>query len=134
MKRRIAVINMRSGNTTDCQILLQSLNELLGEENVFDLSVITPLDVLKRNPCSQVVCCGGDGTVAWVLSALDEFVFKERPKIAVIPLGTGNDLSRSLGWGPGFHSAADVEELIKDFDSAVEKWGKVGPDFLTEFF
>ena len=44
---------------------------------------------------------GGDGTVGWVLGALAElFVHKREPvpPTGIIPLGTGNDLSRSFDW------------------------------------
>jgi diacylglycerol kinase (ATP) len=44
---------------------------------------------------------GGDGTVGWVLGSLTELHRQGRepvPPVAVIPLGTGNDLSRSFGW------------------------------------
>ncbi len=46
------------------------------------------------------VVCGGDGTVLWVVSIIDQFGI-EFDKIAfcIIPIGTGNDFSRSLGWG-----------------------------------
>jgi diacylglycerol kinase (ATP) len=46
------------------------------------------------------VICGGDGTVMWVVSELikHKIQFKDSP-LAVIPLGTGNDFSRCLGWG-----------------------------------
>ena len=38
----------------------------------------------------------------WVMSAIDEVGFRRNPPVGVLPLGTGNDLSRSLEWGPGY--------------------------------
>ena len=37
--------------------------------------------------------------MGWVLSILDELDIRPPPPIAVLPLGTGNDLSRVLKWG-----------------------------------
>lgn len=44
---------------------------------------------------------GGDGTVGWVLGTLAELFVNRRkpvPPTGIIPLGTGNDLSRSFDW------------------------------------
>ena len=54
----------------------------------------------------RLVAAGGDGTVSGILASLgsneatrglstDEYTF------AIIALGTGNDFSRTFGWGPG---------------------------------
>ncbi|VFQ87940.1 unnamed protein product [Cuscuta campestris] len=53
----------------------------------------------------KIVVAGGDGTVGWVLGCLGELHALGRepiPPTGVIPLGTGNDLSRSFGWGGSF--------------------------------
>lgn len=48
----------------------------------------------------RVVICGGDGTIPWVLSELYEAGMDlSQVVIGILPIGTGNDFSRSLGWG-----------------------------------
>ena len=37
----------------------------------------------------QLLVCGGDGTVGWVLSTLDRMQCRNEPPVAVLPLGTG---------------------------------------------
>ncbi|KAL6012330.1 hypothetical protein ACLOJK_002815 [Asimina triloba] len=119
----VIFVNSRSGGRHG-PILKGRLQELLGEEQVFDLSVVNPSDFvqyglacLERLACQGDTCAkesrekmrimvaGGDGTVGWLLGSIGE-LFKEKrepvPPIGIIPLGTGNDLSRSFGWGGSF--------------------------------
>lgn len=50
----------------------------------------------------RIIICGGDGTVGWVLNILKEAGFElEDLLFGILPLGTGNDFSRTLNWGPG---------------------------------
>ena len=66
-------------------------------------------------PQFRVLCCGGDGTIGWVLSVLDRL--RDRittvPPVGIIPLGTGNDLSRCLGWGGGY-SGQDLNAVVAE--------------------
>jgi diacylglycerol kinase (ATP) len=68
---------------------------------VADLGSNDPVEFLKRfKNCAgvRVLCCGGDGTVGWMLSAVDQIEWKHsKPAVAIIPMGTGNDLARVLG-------------------------------------
>ncbi|KAE9464291.1 hypothetical protein C3L33_03819, partial [Rhododendron williamsianum] len=71
-------------------------------ENLADLGDTCARDAREK---LKVVVAGGDGTVGWVLGSLGELHKEGRepvPATAIIPLGTGNDLSRSFGWGGSF--------------------------------
>lgn len=46
--------------------------------------------------CRSVVCVGGDGTVGEVLSGLMS-IDGARPRMLVVPAGTGNDIARHFG-------------------------------------
>jgi diacylglycerol kinase (ATP) len=49
---------------------------------------------------ATLVVCGGDGTFMWVITELYHFnIDHTKVPIAIIPLGTGNDLAQVLGWG-----------------------------------
>ncbi|OHT08027.1 hypothetical protein TRFO_23659 [Tritrichomonas foetus] len=63
---------------------------------------------IVNNPNLRAVVAGGDGSVNWVVKMLST-VYNEnefRPPLAVIPFGTGNDMSRNLGWGGGISKSA----------------------------
>jgi diacylglycerol kinase (ATP) len=67
---------------------------------VFDLTEGGPqpaIELFKKVPNVRLLACGGDGTVGWLLSVLDKVPIEPLPPVGVLPLGTGNDLSRSLG-------------------------------------
>ena len=154
----------------------QSVTGSVFWRQVYDLSVDGPkpgLQLFKNVANARILACGGDGTVAWVLSAIDEVFLGSRPQemqpvegedekkvdrkglrnrrqrrqnskphakkpsfrtlqqrqylppVAVLPLGTGNDLARSLGWGGGY-AGERVSDILSEVAQAhvtlLDRW------------
>ncbi len=71
------------------------------------------LEAHKGKKNLKIIACGGDGTAGWVLSVLDEMNYDETASVAILPLGTGNDLARTLNWGGGYNDES-IEEFLKN--------------------
>lgn len=124
----IAFVNSRSGGQIG-QAIMEELRRLLGVApdmpggEVCDLSETDePTLTIQRIARSdnqigktRFLVCGGDGTVTWILNEIarcPELVGKE-PPLGICPLGTGNDLARSLGWGPVLKRVSDLADYLK---------------------
>ncbi|XP_021734660.1 diacylglycerol kinase 2-like [Chenopodium quinoa] len=101
----LVFINTRSG-AQNGPSLRRRLNMLLNPAQVFELNSSqgpeAGLKLFSNVPNFRVLVCGGDGTVAWILDAIEKFSFESPPPVSILPLGTGNDLARVLQWGGGF--------------------------------
>ena len=47
--------------------------------------------------CTLVIAAGGDGTVHEVINGLMQVPAQTRPKLGIVPLGSGNDFAHSIG-------------------------------------
>lgn len=120
----LVFVNPKSGGLKGRE-LLHGFRKILNPHQVFDISHGGPLPglhVFRSVPRFRVLVCGGDGSVGWVLSVLETIRHKmvcREPPLAVLPLGTGNDLSRVLRWGAGY-SAEPPLSVLQSVDEAEE--------------
>lgn len=100
----LVFINKRSG-AQHGDSLRHRLHILLNPVQVFELTrehgPEEGLYMFRKVPHLRILVCGGDGTVGWVLGAIDRQNFESPPPVAILPAGTGNDLARVLSWGGG---------------------------------
>lgn len=88
-------------------------------ENVNPIQVIDLLDegierlhFFKGIKDLKVIVAGGDGTMGGLVDPIYEILGRDITLIPM-PLGTGNDLSRALGWGEGVSTTKDVKYFLK---------------------
>ncbi|KAI7741203.1 hypothetical protein M8C21_026492 [Ambrosia artemisiifolia] len=128
----LVFINKKSGAQRGDSLRLR-MNILLNPVQVFELSSIEGPEVglylFRKVPNFRILVCGGDGTVGWVLDAIEKQNFVSPPPVAILPAGTGNDLARVLGWGGGLGSVerqGGLCTMLQDIEHAaltiLDRW------------
>ncbi|EEC46638.1 predicted protein, partial [Phaeodactylum tricornutum CCAP 1055/1] len=124
----LVFVNSRAGPQQG-HLLITQLRRLLNPIQIWDLANGGPDPVLDSF-CAftrlRILVCGGDGTVAWIISALEGLNLQRKwPPIAILPLGTGNDLARIHGWGGGYNNESLItilEQISESYVSLLDRW------------
>jgi diacylglycerol kinase (ATP) len=97
MKRTRLIYNGKAGNTAGNLASLLDGIKAAGYETHYDVTDSEDdLDIVLKEPTELVIVAGGDGSLRAVVKRLLKHPAASRPALAVLPLGTANNVANML--------------------------------------
>ena len=102
-KKTIFIINPNANmgqawrQAADLRPIMQELGDADWAGSVYPTHAIELTKKAVQDGYELIIAGGGDGTVHEVVNALMTFPKEKRPTLGVVPLGSGNDFSFSMG-------------------------------------
>lgn len=125
------IANMKSGSN-NADVIVSGFKSILNPLQVIQLSkFFGPKEalqwIIKMSPVKcRILVCGGDGTISWLLDSIQELNLDPIPEVGILPMGTGNDLSRVLNWGPETPDVIDPIFILDKIKRAeplkIDRW------------
>ncbi|KAJ7324542.1 hypothetical protein JRQ81_017562 [Phrynocephalus forsythii] len=119
----LVFVNSKSGDNQGVKFI-RRFKQSLNPAQVFDLMNGGPhlgLRLFQKFDNFRILVCGGDGSVGWVLSEIDKLNLHKQCHLGVLPLGTGNDLARVLGWGGSCDDDTQLPQILEKLERASTK-------------
>ncbi|MEE9599722.1 MAG: diacylglycerol kinase family protein [Anaerolineales bacterium] len=125
-KKTIFIINPNANmgqawrQAADLRPIMQELGDADWAGSVYPTHAIELTKKAVEDGYELIIAGGGDGTVHEVVNALMTFPKEKRPILGVVPLGSGNDFSFSMGM--------DTEpwKALRQIIGGEEKWIDIG--------
>ncbi|XP_066906580.1 diacylglycerol kinase epsilon [Halyomorpha halys] len=130
----VFVVANKSSGSQAADEILSRFRSLFNPLQTLELSshslkrLVFILTLLPQSCKPIILIAGGDGTVASVITLL----YKNRKnikcdfRVGIVPLGTGNDLSRVLGWGKEestpFSAHQMLNKLLTSTPLSMDRW------------
>jgi YegS/Rv2252/BmrU family lipid kinase len=111
----------------DLRRIVQEEIEKTGDVDAYDLTWVSteyPLhatELASEKGYDAVVALGGDGVVHEIVNGLMTFDADQRPRLGVIPIGSGNDFAHNVGLPDDPHEAARciIGDITRPIDAGI---------------